>query len=153
MKSEKILLLPKWVRALLIVLALLLLATMYLFQRFNFLHFLISHFITASGSLHPYFYFIFNKTLRLIVNDVCCFLLIFALFEKQNYLRVAFWVFLFEFLILLPVYFILKLWLEGDAEISSPLLSQLHRLIINPTLMILLLIAFFYQRFKAEKNT
>ena len=77
---------------------------------------------------------------------MACFLLIYALFRHKSYLRVAFVVFLFEILILLPFYFSIKLYLEGDSEISSPLLSHLHRLIINPTLMILLIVGFFYQR-------
>jgi len=47
--------------------------------------------------------------------------------------------FLAELFILLPVYFALKISLEGDAEISSPLLSQLHRMIVNPLLMLVLI--------------
>ncbi len=84
------------------------------------------------------------------MNDASCFLLISALFKERKYVTVAFWVFLFELLVLLPVYFLLKLSIEGDSEMSSPLLSQLHRLIINPTLMLLLMISFFYQRFKGK---
>lgn len=67
-------------------------------------------------------------------------------------MRVGFYVFLFELLILLPLYFTIKLTVEGTSEISSPLLSQIHRMIINPMLMILTIIAFFYQRFKAVEN-
>jgi len=79
-------------------------------------------------------------------------LLIFAIFREKKYLRVGFYIFLFESLIMLPIYFICKLTLEGTSEISSPLLSQVHRMIINPMLMILTIIAFFYQRFKAGEN-
>jgi exosortase F-associated protein len=136
---------------LLITLSILLLAGMYLFQQFNFLHFFLS-WVNAQGVPSPYFTFVFNKTLRLIVNDGACLLLIYALFKKKKYLQVAGMVLLIELLVLLPVYFILKYVLEGDSEISSPLLSQLHRLIINPTLMIMLIIAFYYQHYKMARR-
>jgi hypothetical protein len=57
-----------------------------------------------------------------------------------------------EVFLLLPAYFIVKLTLEGDSEISSPLLSQIHRLIVNPLLMFLLMVGFVYQRVRT-KNT
>ena len=83
-----------------------------------------------------------------MINDFSSFILIFGLFNERKYMKVALGVFLFEIVFLLPLYFVLKLFLEGDSEISSPLLSQLHRLIVNPTLMFLLIAAFLYQRFK-----
>lgn len=125
--------------------ALFILAVVYLFQQFNFLQFLANS-LGLNSNFHPYATFVVNKTARLVLNDMACFALILAIFQERKYLRVAFYVFLFELLILLPAYFIIKLSLEGDSEISSPLLSQVHRMIINPTLMILLMIGFFYQR-------
>jgi hypothetical protein len=53
---------------------------------------------------------------------------------------------LIDLVVLLPIYLLIKLAMEGDEEISSPLLSQFHRLIVNPTLMILLLPAIYFQR-------
>ena len=97
--------------------------------------------------MHPNVVFIINKTVRLVVNDLACMLLIFAVFQRKSYLLVAFYVFIFELLILLPVYFAVKLSLEGDSEISSPLLSFVHRLIVNPMLMFVLIAGFVYQRF------
>jgi exosortase F-associated protein len=140
--------LSKAARGALLLLALLLLVLIYVFQRTDFRTYLLEALDSREHVLHPYVFFVFNKTFRLMLNDACCFLLILALFGRGKYMKAAFYVFLFELLVLLPVYFLLKLNLEGDAEISSPLLSQLHRLIINPTLMFLLIIAFFYQRFK-----
>ncbi len=61
-------------------------------------------------------------------------------------MKVAFLLFLVELFIILPLYFWIKLSTEGDSELSSPLLSQIHRLIINPTLMILLIVSFLYQK-------
>lgn len=86
------------------------------------------------------------------MNDAACIVLIKSFFGESKYVRFAFVVFLFELLVLLPVYFAFKLSLEGDSEISSPLLSQIHRMIVNPTLMILVIIAFFYQKFKRREH-
>lgn len=129
----------------LIAVALMVLVAVYLFQQINFLQFVVNS-LGITSAVHPNVTFVFNKTTRLILNDLACFGLILAIFQEKKYLRVAFYVFLFEVLVLLPAYFIIKLSLEGDSEISSPLLSQIHRIIINPTLMILLMIGFFYQK-------
>ena len=139
---------------LLIAGSLLLLAGMYLFQQFNFLGAVIKA-VKSQFQPVPYFTFVFNKTLRLLVNDGACMVLIYALFKKKAYIKVAGLVLLAELLVLLPLYFVLKYIWEGDSEISSPLLSQLHRLIINPTLMIILIVAFYYQRYSttpADRN-
>lgn len=148
MQSEKTFLPPNRYRLLWIAVAISMLAAMYLFQRFNFLGAILSLVGQNHSAVHPYYFFIFNKTCRLTINDFSSFILIFALFNERKYMKVALGVFLFEIVFLLPLYFVLKLSLEGDSEISSPLLSQLHRLIVNPTLMFLLIAAFLYQRFK-----
>jgi exosortase F-associated protein len=126
------------------VVAIALLATVYVFQRMGF--------SGAAGSylenVHPNVIFVVNRTVRLIVNDAACFILIFVFFQDRKYLKVAFWVFLVELLVILPIYLIIKLSSEGNSEISSPLLSQIHRLVVNPTLMILLMAGFVYQRLK-----
>lgn len=135
-------------RAVVVALCIMALGLVYIFQRFNFFAFCQQYFSEQPGTQHPFITFIFNKTLRLCLNDVACFGIIWALFLSKKHLRLAFYVFLVELLIVLPFYFVLKLSLEGDSEISSPLLSQLHRLIVNPSLMILLMISFAYQRYK-----
>lgn len=126
------------VRVVLFGAGLVILVAVYLLQRINL--------ATALGDLHPNAIFVINRTFRLILNDFACFLIILALFREKKYLKVAFLVFLVELLVILPAYFAVKLSLEGDSEISSPLLSQVHRLIVNPMLMILLIAGFFYQR-------
>ena len=87
-----------------------------------------------------------------MVNDIACLLLVAAIFNKPGYLRLSAWIFLTELLVLLPIYFVLKLTLEGDSEISSPLLSQLHRMIVNPLLMIVLIMGFIYQDYFWKKK-
>ena len=113
------------------------LAMVYIFQRYN----------PFSADVDANTVFIVNRTIRLIFNDFACFILVYIFFEHKKYLRLSFLVFLVELLIILPLYFVLKLTIEGPTEISSPLLSQLHRLIVNPTLMILLMAGFVYQKF------
>lgn len=135
-------------------LALLILGAVYVFQRSDFFYGLLKIAQGSDADIHPNLYFIISRTSRLIINDLACFLLIWAIFQERRYLRVAWYVFLFEIVVLLPFYFIVKLSLEGASEISSPLLSQIHRMIINPTLMILLMAGFFYQnlKFSARKK-
>jgi len=103
------------------------------------------------GIISPFYKFIFNKTLRLVVNDTACLLLIVAVFNKSGYIRVSTWLFLIELFLLLPLYLALKLFLEGTSEISSPLLSQVHRMIVNPLLMIVLMLGFIYQDYYWKK--
>jgi len=138
-------------RIVLMLISFFVLAAIYVFQQFNFLFFL-KGLAGLSISFSSNFIFIFNKTLRLILNDLACLLLIYSLFLDKKYLTVAFFVFLLEIFVLLPFYFTLKLTLEGDSELSSPLLSQIHRLIVNPMLMILLIISFFYQKRMSRKT-
>lgn len=118
----------------------------YVFQRFNYFQF----FFTSPGS--PNAIFIFNKTFRLLINDLLCVILIFALFEKRKFVQMAFLILMIELFLILPIYFLVKLKMEGDSEISSPLLSQIHRLIVNPMLMFILIAGFYYQKFFSAKN-
>ncbi|HCZ36804.1 MAG TPA: hypothetical protein DHV26_12860 [Cytophagales bacterium] len=132
------------------VTAMLILLLVYVFQKVSYAG-LANAVLPESLSIsHPYTVFIFNRTARLIINDSACMLLIWSLFGQMKYLRAAFVVFLIELLIMLPIYFIIKLNLEGASEISSPLLSQIHRIIVNPLLMIILIVGFYYQKITAE---
>ena len=143
-KKNVSLLKNRWLRWILGSLALITLAGMYLFQRFDF------SILTGEHSSH--IRFIINKLARFMVNDIACLLLVAAIFNKPGYLRLSAWIFLTELLVLLPIYFVLKLTLEGDSEISSPLLSQLHRMIVNPLLMIVLIMGFIYQDYFWKKK-
>src|SRR6267154_1313339 len=117
------------------------LALFYVFQQVDYLHFFFA------GAFGANTVFIFNKTFRLVANDLLCVVLIVALFEKKKYVRVAFLLFAFELVSVMPLYFWIKLTLEGDSEISSHLLSQIHRLIVNPMLMVILIAGFYYQKY------
>jgi cadmium resistance protein CadD (predicted permease) len=77
-------------------------------------------------------------------------LLFVALFNRKAELKVATAVFLIELLVLLPIYLGIKLGWEGDSEISSPLLSFVHRLIVNPLLMFVLMVGLVLQRYSTS---
>lgn len=130
------------------ILAILILAAVYILQRESLLKVL-----GVGANAHPHVVFIFNRTLRLVLNDLACFLLIWAIFQERRYLKAAWYVFLLEALVILPIYFAIKLSIEGDSEISSPFLAQIHRMIVNPMLMFLLMVSFFYQRMKTNETS
>ncbi len=122
-----------------------LLAALYVFQRVNYALIL----FTAIGitDANENLIFILNKTIRLVTNDVVCMIMIFSVFKEKAYRQLITVVFLVEVALVLPIYLLLKLTIEGTSEISTPLLSFIHRLVVNPTLMILTGIALAYQKF------
>jgi len=117
-------------------------AATFLFQDFSFLNDLN---ISEEG------HFILRKTLRVVLNDFFMLLFMVAWFKDRKVTQLAIAIQLIDGLLLLPVYLYIKLSWEGTSEISAPLLSQLHRLIINPTLMILLIPAVYFQKLSAKR--
>jgi exosortase F-associated protein len=101
---------------------------------------------------HPYVHFAARKFTRVLLNDTFMLLLIHSWFHDRGITRIAWYVQLIDTLVLLPLYLLLKLGIEGESEISSPLLSQFHRLIVNPTLMVLIIPAVYYQRFTRTRK-
>ncbi len=132
-------------RILLIVFSVAGLSVVYLYQRTEVLSWLMHAQPSANST------FIFNRSLRLLVNDVFMLLLLAGWFSDRSVLKLAVMVQAVDFFILLPLYLAIKLTWEGDSEISTPLLSQFHRLIVNPTLMILLIPAVYFQRLTNAK--
>jgi exosortase F-associated protein len=137
---------------LLIALSLSILLLVYLFQRVSYAAIINALLPDTLHIIIPNLIFVVNKTVRLILNDVACMIFIYAVFPQKIYLKASFYLFLAELLVLLPLYLVVKLSLEGNSELSSPLLSQIHRLIVNPLLMFLLILGFVYQRLKREKS-
>lgn len=95
------------------------------------------------------FLYVGSKVLRYIVNDGFALLMLWGLFGNKRYMRFAVLVFLFGFLVLLPLYLILTLHYYYSAY---AFLNHLHRLVLNPVLMMLLIPAFYYQQSIAAKN-
>lgn len=135
------------------VIAMVTLVAVYVLQRFSYAHALNVILPESMQIVDPHRVFIVNKTIRLLLNDTACMLLIMVWFPGRAYRTVAAYVFAAELLVILPVYLLVKLHFEGDSEISSPLLSHIHRLIVNPLLMFLLMIAFLYQRVTNPNQT
>lgn len=87
--------------------------------------------------------FLMNKGIRYVLNDFCMIGLIYSIFNARKYVLFAFYVQIAGIILFLLPYFILKLYYP---HYNGPLLSFLHRLIVNPLLMLLLIPAFIYQK-------
>ena len=108
------------------------LIALFIFQRFDYSQL----FFNENSEMHE---FIFNRTLRFILNDNLMIILIYGLFYEKKYIKFALLVELFGFLFLLIPYFALRY----GSSIDHMYISFLHRLIVNPTLMILLIPAIY----------
>jgi len=91
---------------------------------------------------------VFSKTIRYILNDSFALLVIWGLFENKKYMKFAVAIFMIGFLVLLPVYLFLvtNFYLE-----TQSFLNHLHRLVLNPALIMLLIPAFYYQQSLRKK--
>lgn len=87
--------------------------------------------------------FIVNKAGRYILNDLFSISMIYGIFAEKKYARFAFAVMMFGLFVLLPIY--LYLYLAQPAGLSS-MISHLHRVVMNPVLMMLLIPAFYFQQ-------
>lgn len=118
------------------------LVAVFIFQGFNAAGFLGAE---ASGITK----FILNRTIRFLLNDLFAIGLIYALFAARKYVMFAIWVQVVGVFLFLIPYFILKL---NFPSYNGPLINYLHRLILNPTLLMLLIPAFYYQRLNASRK-
>ena len=87
--------------------------------------------------------FIVNRTVRFLLNDALTIGLIYALFRERKYVIFAFAVQMLEMVFLLLPYFVIKVHYPSY---NGPLISFLHRLVLNPLLLLLLIPAFYSQR-------
>ena len=90
--------------------------------------------------------FLINRTIRFLLNDALAVGLIYALFGERKYVVFSLYVQVAGIFLFLIPYFILKLYFPSY---NGPLISFLHRLILNPTLLMLLIPAFYYQKYRA----
>ena len=119
------------------------LVIVFLFQRFD-----IAGLFGIDTHIHR---FLINRTIRFLLNDAFAIGLIYALFPERKYVIFSLYVQVAGVILFLIPYFILKVYFPSY---NGPLISFLHRLILNPTLLILLIPAFYYQRkmkMKSEK--
>lgn len=97
----------------------------------------------AIDSARPLERFFVNRTIRFVLNDALTIGLIFSLFAERKYVIFALWVQVAGMILFLLPYYVLKIFFP---VYNGPLISFLHRLILNPTLLILLIPALYYQR-------
>lgn len=98
------------------------------------------------GQVHPNMDFCIRKVVRVSLNDALMVVLVGAWFNDKQINSIAYKIVLLDLLILVPLYLSAKLYFEGPGEISSPLLSHLHRIIVNPIILALLIPAVYLQR-------
>lgn len=123
------------------------LALVYLYQRVNYAAWL------GIGPDQANLTFSINRLVRLLLNDGLCLGIIYTLFRNRpQYLRWAWYLFLMEVVLILPLYLVVKLAWEGPTEISSPLLSPIHRIIVNPLLMVIFIVACYLQDLKTKSR-
>lgn len=123
-------------RILLGVLALTGLVLVFLFQDIN-----------AAAFFHlssiPAVQFVWNRIIRFLLNDALTIMLIYAIFYERKYVIFSIWTQIAGTLLFLLPYLIFKLYYP---TYNGPLINFIHRLILNPVLLLLLIPAFYFQR-------
>lgn len=121
------------------LLAVMVLLVSFQFRSTNFLGLLVGY---QGKEVLPWM-LIGNKLMRYLINDLAALALLWVIFQRRDFVQFAFWVLLFGLLFLLPLYFIGFFYFADRLGIT---LSYLHRLVMNPTLMMLLIPLFYFQR-------
>jgi len=124
-------------RMFLIFISLMGLGIIFIAQRFDYS-------LLVSDNLSAQNQFIFNRSIRFLLNDNLVLLLIYATFYDKKYVKFGLAVEAVGFFFLLIPYFILRF----NTSIDHMYISFIHRLIINPTLMVLLIPAIYLQKIK-----
>jgi exosortase F-associated protein len=94
--------------------------------------------------------FVVNRSIRFVINDVLGVLLVLSLFGKKNLAIIAVYVQILGFVFVMIPYVILKL---NYPSYNGPMINFLHRLILNPLLIYLLVFFFWYQKINKENTT
>ena len=129
----------KWKPIAIGLLAVLVLLVSFQFRAINFIGSLLGN---GADDLRGWI-IILNKVVRYLINDLAAIVLLWVLFQRRDYLQLAVVVFLFGLFVLLPLYFVGYFYFRESFGVT---LSYLHRLVMNPTLMMLLIPLFYYQR-------
>ena len=93
--------------------------------------------------------FLVNRTIRFLLNDAFAIGLIYALFEERKYVIFSLYVQVAGIVLFLLPYFVLKIYFPAY---NGPMISFLHRLVLNPTLLMLLIPAFYYQKYVISRQ-
>ena len=95
----------------------------------------------ADGSYRD---FIINRSARFILNDLLALGVIYALFPEKKFVIFALYVQAVGLVFFLIPYFLLRYY----SGWGGPLLNFLHRIILNPVLMLLLIPSFYFLKTK-----
>lgn len=98
--------------------------------------------LAAMAGVHHGAQFFVNRSIRFLLNDALTIGIIWSIFNRRSYVIFALWVQGAGMVFLLFPYFAMKYFYPSY---NGPFLSFLHRLILNPTLLLLLIPAFYYQ--------
>ncbi len=93
--------------------------------------------------------YVISKIIRYILNDGFALLIIWGLFKNKSYMRFAMIIFAIGLFLLLPLYLYLVI---NHFHSTYTFLNHLHRLVLNPVLMMLLIPAFYYQQTLKKKE-
>jgi exosortase F-associated protein len=116
----------------------------FLFQRFDWSA------LFGLGDLKKIERFVINRSVRFVINDVLGVLLVLSLFGRKKLAIIAVYVQVLGFVFIMIPYVILKL---NYPSYNGPMISFLHRLILNPLLIYLLVFFFWYQKNNKQHNT
>jgi len=94
--------------------------------------------------------YVFSKLFRFLLNDSLAILIIYGFFGPGKYVKFAAYILLFGLVVLLPIYLVLVIFFYQE---TYSFLNHLHRLVLNPVLMMLLIPAFYSQRANNKKTT
>ena len=129
----------KYLRISIIIFSCLGLLLIFLFQKFNYADL----FGITEQNTSAYFQFSFNKVVRFLLNDSLTVLIIYGLFFERKYVLFALLVQAFGLFVLLPSYLLINYYFFDE---TKGWLSYLHRLTLNPVLLMLLIPTFYFQK-------
>jgi len=110
----------------------------YLFQGVNY-----ASWLGLAEGHSPIFINNVNKTVRFVINDVLAIMIIAGLFQHRRYVWLALTVQAVGTLLILVPYLFLKI---AYPSYNGPLISFLHRLVVNPLLLLTMIPAIWYQQ-------
>jgi exosortase F-associated protein len=131
----------RWLLGILSVSGLLLI---FLFQRFDWTR------VIGLTDLTNIERFVANRSIRFVINDVLGVLLVLSLFGKKNLAIIAVYIQILGFVFVMIPYIILKL---NYPSYNGPMINFLHRLILNPLLIYLLVFFFWNQKINKQNTT
>lgn len=93
--------------------------------------------------------YVFSKLFRFLLNDGLAIVIIYGIFGPGKYVKFATYILLFGLVVLLPVYLVLVIFFYPE---TYAFLNHLHRLVLNPVLMMLLIPAFYSQKANSKND-